>query len=54
MDIAWYLWNGVDSPFGKDKMTTFERYFIEEEEAHIERKNYYFELEDEKACNMIF
>jgi Uncharacterized protein conserved in bacteria len=56
MDIAWYLWNGVDSPlFGKDKMTTFERYFIEEEETHIEKKNYYFELEDdEKACNMIF
>jgi fructose-1,6-bisphosphatase-3 len=56
MDIAWYLWNGVDSPlFGKEKMTTFERYFIEEEETHIEKKNYYFELEDdEKACNMIF
>lgn len=56
MDIAWYLWNGVDSPlFGKDKMTTFERYFIEEEETQVEKKNYYFELEDdEKACNMIF
>lgn len=56
MDITWYLWNGVYSPlFGKDKMTTFERYFIEEEETHIEKKNYYFELEDdEKVCNMIF
>ncbi|WP_160677249.1 fructose-1,6-bisphosphatase [Clostridium sp. C8-1-8] len=56
MDIIWYLWNGADSPlFGKDKMTTFERYFIENKEAHIEKKNYYFELEDdEKACNMIF
>ncbi|GFZ32139.1 fructose-1,6-bisphosphatase class 3 [Clostridium zeae] len=56
MDIIWYLWNGVDSPlFGKDKMTTFERYFIEDKETHIEKKNYYFELEDdEKACNMIF
>ncbi|MVX66261.1 fructose-bisphosphatase class III [Clostridium chromiireducens] len=56
MDITWYLWNGVDSPlFGKDKMTTFERYFINDEEAHLEKKNYYFELEDnEKACNIIF
>ncbi|RII35808.1 fructose-1,6-bisphosphatase [Clostridium chromiireducens] len=56
MDITWYLWNGVDSPlFGKDKMTTFERYFINDEETHLEKKNYYFELEDdEKACNMIF
>ncbi|WP_297424953.1 fructose-1,6-bisphosphatase [Clostridium sp.] len=56
MDIIWYLWNGVDSPlFGKDKMTTFERYFIEDKVTHVEKKNYYFELEDnEKACNMIF
>lgn len=56
MDITWYLWNGVDSPlFGKDKMTTFERYFINDEETHLEKKNYYFELEDdEKACNIIF
>lgn len=56
MDIIWYLWNGVDSPlFGKDKMTTFERYFIENKETHEEKKNYYFDLEDdEKACNMIF
>lgn len=56
MDIIWYLWNGKDSPlFGKDKMTTFERYFIDDKETHIEKKNHYFELEDdEKACNMIF
>ncbi|GFP74656.1 fructose-1,6-bisphosphatase [Clostridium fungisolvens] len=56
MDIIWYLWNGKDSPlFGKDKMTTFERYFIEDKATHVEKKNYYFELEDdEKACNMIF
>ncbi|WP_238882312.1 fructose-1,6-bisphosphatase [Clostridium sp. YIM B02551] len=56
MDIIWYLWNGADSPlFGKDKMTTFERYFIEDKATHQEKKNYYFELEDnENACNMIF
>lgn len=56
MDITWYLWNGLDSPlFGKNKMTTFERYFIEDKATHIEKKNYYFDLEDdEKVCNMIF
>lgn len=56
MDIIWYLWNGPDSPlFGKDKMTTFERYFIKDKKSHYEKKNYYFDLEDdEKACNMIF
>lgn len=56
MDIIWYLWNGINSPlFGKDKMATFERYFIEDNETHVEKKNHYFDLEDdERACNMIF
>ena len=28
-DILWYIWAGPNSPlFGKDKMSTFERYFI--------------------------
>lgn len=55
MDITWYLWTGKDSPlFGKDKMTTFERYFIDEEETHIEKKNPYFKLkDDEVVCNEI-
>jgi fructose-1,6-bisphosphatase III len=52
MDIIWYLWTGTDSPlFGKNKMTTFERYFIAEEEAHVEKKNPYFKYrDDEKIC----
>ncbi len=56
MDLTWYLWNGPDSPlFGKDKMTTFERYFIDDKEAHVEKKNPYFKLEDsEKMCKIIF
>ncbi|NLJ58415.1 MAG: fructose-1,6-bisphosphatase [Tissierellia bacterium] len=55
MDITWYLWTGPDSPlFGKDKMTTFERYFIDDKETHIENKNYYFKLEDsEEMCRRI-
>ena len=56
MDITWYLWTGADSPlFGKDKMTTFERYFIDDKETHKEKKNYYFKLEDnEEMCRRIF
>ena len=56
MDIMWYLWTGCASPlFGKDDMTTFERYFINEKETHKENKNTYFKLRDtENMCNMIF
>ncbi|MFN3411445.1 MAG: fructose-1,6-bisphosphatase [Exilispira sp.] len=46
-DIFWYLWCGKDSPlFGKKKMATFERYFIEEKEVHEEIKNFYYSLRD--------
>jgi len=56
MDITWYLWTGSYSPlFGKDKMTTFERYFINDKETHVEKKNPYFKLEDnENMCKIIF
>ncbi len=56
MDIMWYLWTGqCSSLFGKDDMTTFERYFIEDKETHKENKNPYFTLrEDEDICNKIF
>ncbi|MCI7738413.1 MAG: fructose-1,6-bisphosphatase [Lachnospiraceae bacterium] len=44
-DIMWYIWSGPNSPlFGKDKMTTFERYFIEDPETHVEKKNPYYKL----------
>ncbi len=54
-DYFWYLWCGPDSPlFDKDKMTTFERYFILEEETHEERKgNYYLLRNDAKVCDRI-
>lgn len=48
-DILWYLWNGADSPlYGRDKMTTFERYFIGEDSTHIETKDIYYTLIDSK------
>lgn len=46
-DIIWYIWTGSNSPvFGKDKMTTFERYFINDKAAHVETKNSYYRLND--------
>lgn len=54
-DFFWYLWCHKDSPlFGKNKMTTFERYFIEDKETHLEIENPYFLLRDkEEVCNKI-
>lgn len=54
-DILWYIWNGPGSPvFGKDKMTTFERYLVAEKETHKEKKNSYYRLlEQEEVVNRI-
>ena len=51
----WYIWQGANSPlFGKDKMATFERYFLAEKELWKEKKNaYYLLLEDENVMNGI-
>lgn len=56
IDLFWYLWTGkCSSLFGKDDMTTFERYFIEDKETHIENKNPYFNLrEDIEILKNIF
>lgn len=48
VDMMWYLWSGPQSPlFGKDKMTTFERYFINEPSIHKESKGYYYQYRDD-------
>lgn len=54
-DIIWYIWAGPKSPvFGKDKMATFERYFIEDKETHKEVKNAYYRLcDNEEMLNRI-
>jgi len=54
-DILWFIWANRHSPvFGKEKMTTFERYFVEEKETHNEPKNpYYRLLEKEETVNKI-
>lgn len=50
LDFMWYLWCGPDSPvFGKDRMTTFERYFIADKSAHVERMNPYFTFAEDET-----
>ena len=55
MDIMWYLWSGPNSSlFGKEAMTTFERYFISDKVTHKEKKNPYYKFrDDEEMCNNI-
>lgn len=55
VDFMWYLWCGSKSPlFGKNKMTTFEQYYLEEPELTRERLNPYYRLsEQEKICDKI-
>lgn len=55
IDYYWYLWCGADSPlFDKQKMTTFERYFVADKETHKEPKGAYYTLRDDpKVCDMI-
>ena len=51
-DAMWYIWLHPDSPlFGKNKMATFERYFLEEKETHV--NPYYFLLENEQVIDGI-
>lgn len=54
-DILWFIWENKNSPvFGKEKMTTFERYFIADKKTHKEKKNpYYRLLEQEEIVNRI-
>lgn len=55
LDYCWYLWCGKDSPFfDKERMTTFERYFVEDKESHKEPKGAYFELREKaETCERI-
>jgi fructose-1,6-bisphosphatase-3 len=44
-DLLFYLWTGPISPcFGKDRMATFETYFVADPAMHEETKNPYFRL----------
>jgi fructose-1,6-bisphosphatase-3 len=44
LDYYYWLWANPDSPlFGKSRMTTFERYFLDDPETHREVKDAYFQ-----------
>lgn len=49
-NIMWFLWACENSPlFGKEKMTTFERYFVKDATAHKEPKNAYYKYLENKT-----
>src|SRR5437588_903437 len=54
-DWLWYLWTGARSPlFGKDRMATFETYFVADKAARKENKNPYFKLiHDPEFCRRV-
>lgn len=55
LDYMLYLWCGPQSPFfNKDKMTTFERYFVDDKDLYREQKGAFFELADRvDVCHTI-
>ena len=54
-DYFWYLWCGPDSPlFDKNRMTTFERYFLADNSLYHEEKGNYYKLrENPEICDSI-
>lgn len=55
IDYFWYLWCGPNSPlFDKQKMATFERYFLDDKELGHEEKGWYYKLRNEESiCDML-
>ena len=55
VDLIWYLWCGARSPlFGKDRMTSFERYFVDDKALQKEHKNPYYKFYDQpEFCEAI-
>lgn len=46
-DMMWYIWTAPNSPlYGRSKMATFERYFLDDKKMHHESKNAYYNLLD--------
>ena len=55
LDYMWYMWCGPDAPsFDKDKMATFERYFVGDKELSKETKGHYYTLRNQaEVCDQI-
>lgn len=46
-DLIWFLWTAPNSPiYGRHKMATFERYFVDNAKLHHESKNAYYKVID--------
>lgn len=46
-DMMWYIWTAPNSPlYGRSKMATFERYFLDDKKMYHESKNAYYHLLD--------
>lgn len=54
-DFLWYLWCGAGSPvYGKSKMTSFERYFIDDKTTWTEVKDPYYEhINNADVCDRV-
>jgi fructose-1,6-bisphosphatase-3 len=55
-DIFWFLWCAPNSPlFGKDKMATYERYFIDDKTTHKEKdRPFYQNINNKAMADVIF
>ncbi|MBE5731362.1 MAG: fructose-1,6-bisphosphatase [Clostridiales bacterium] len=57
--LLWYLWSGGKSPlFGKNTITTFQRFFVEDKATHKEHTDPYYKLianpeVDKQVCKKI-
>ena len=52
----WFLWCGPKSPvYGRHRMTTFERYFIDDKSLYVEHPNPYYECceREEVVCSIL-
>ena len=50
VDYLWYLWCGKNAPtFDKDRMATFERYFLKDKAVMKETKGHYYTLRNEDS-----
>lgn len=54
-DALWYLWCGPQSPlFGRERMTTFERYVVADKRTHEEPEGPYYALrQSERFCRKL-
>lgn len=53
-DFLWFLWCHRDSPlFGKDKMATFERYFVDDKASHKEHYTPFYSKIDENEITAV-